>query len=612
MPTSSETTVPFRPPRARAFALTTLAACWAALTFGAIEPIQAALPNWDELSIDALTLCLQLGKVALVLFACLLPLALASAWLAPLRAPAIWTASCAAFWIQGDLFVWDYGTFDGSQLDWSAHAAKGWFELGVWLGLLSLGLWKATWVTRRTPKILAAIAVLQLAGLAGIVQQNSPYASRPQVVIGKQSPASEFATFSKGGNAIVVVLDAMQSDIFGSVLQSGALDEEMPEGFVYYRNAISLYMSTKFSLQSILTSRAVPSRVNWVGWLAETMRRSLPAVLAEQGFDSRIASFSPGSLACTQGSSALSCNTLVQLGAPDPARARNANRRSEVSLLARLAVFRLSPHLLKNRVYNEGRWLLPEIYPQQESSGIDPRLPAATRTDIQALRSLTSHIRVVEGAPRFRFLHLNSIHFPAWAGRDCCADRRSRVRSRQMDTAQCVLGELFRFFRALDAVGVYDTSAIVVVADHGSRQLRWVSKKSAGVPLEPPEAPGRSAIRNWWKALPVFLVKQPGARGAILESDHPVSLCDVPNTVIDALDIELEEEFECESVTRSPRRTPRFHYNYVERKRTPATRHFYNFSPIIVEGHSWHGSSWRWCDKKCRDEAYGPNEVGPD
>lgn len=593
-----------------------MAACWVALTFAMIEPLQAALPNWDELSIDALTLGLQLGKVALVLLACLMPIAFASAWFAPLRAPAIWTASCVAFWVQGDLFLWDYGTFDGSQLDWSAHAVKGWFEVGVWLGLLGFALWKADWVTPRAPKILAAIAVLQLAGLAGIVQQNSPYASRPPVAIGKESPASEFATFSKGKNAIVVVLDAMQSDIFSAVLQSEALDEEMPGGFVYYRNAISLYVSTKFSLQSILTSRAVPSRVNWVGWLAETMRRSLPAVLAEQGFDSRIASFSTGSLACTRASSVLPCNTLAQLGAPDSARALKADRRSEVSLLARLAVFRLLPHLLKNRVYNEGSWLLPEIYPRRESSGIDPGLPAATRADIQTLRSLTSHVRVVEGAPRFRFLHLNSVHFPGWAGSDCSADRSSRLRSRQMDTAQCVLGELFRFFRALDAAGVYDTSAIVVVADHGSHQLRWVNKEAVGVPLEPAEAPGRGAIKSWWKALPVFLVKQPGARGATLESDHPVSLCDVPNTVLDALDLELEGAFECESVTRSPRRTARFHYSYVEisnqKKRSRESRNFYNFVPILVEGHSWHGSSWRRCGKKCRLDADGPVEVDAD
>ena len=53
-------------------------------------------------------------------------------------------------------------------------------------------------------------------------------------------------------------------------------------------------------------------------------------------------------------------------------------------------------------------------------------------------------------------------------------------------------------------------------------------------------------IRGHWNGVPVFLVKPRGDRQPFRTSELPVSLCDLPSSIFDALAI--EHDFECESI----------------------------------------------------------------
>jgi len=146
--------------------------------------------------------------------------------------------------------------------------------------------------------MLGAVGCLRLVGLASSVYFNAPYEEKLPAPSASAVRAEEFASFSSRGNAIVVVLDSFQSDLFVEAMQSGTLDEQMPHGFVFYRNAVSPYTNTTFGLQAILTSRAVPAGVDGLEWRAEAMKTSLPARLAEKGFDVQLATFLPRFISC--------------------------------------------------------------------------------------------------------------------------------------------------------------------------------------------------------------------------------------------------------------------------------------------------------------------------
>jgi hypothetical protein len=76
-----------------------------------------------------------------------------------------------------------------------------------------------------------------------------------------------------------------------------------------------------------------------------------------------------------------------------------------------------------------------------------------------------------------------------------------------------------------------------------------------------------------------------------------VSLCDVPNSVIDGA-LSIEGDFECESIFsgQNPRRTPRIHYRYpnlAERRELGLSRgDGLPFEKYSVQGHSWLPDSW--------------------
>jgi hypothetical protein len=99
---------------------------------------------------------------------------------------------------------------------------------------------------------------------------------------------------------------------------------------------------------------------------------------------------------------------------------------------------------------------------------------------------------------------------------------------------------------------------------------------------------GRFA-RNYWIGVPVFLAKPLGDRQPFRTSELPVSLCDVPSSIFDALAI--EHDFECESIfsAEADRQQPRLHF-LLRGRINPGEQVI--FEEFAVEGHSWLPESW--------------------
>ena len=571
-------------------------AAWIATTVAFVEPLQAALLNWDDLAPGFQEILGRLSPIALIAFAGLVPLTFASCWFAPDRATALWVALCVALWAQGDCFVWEYGTFDGAPLDWAGQRDKAWLEAMVWFGLLGFALLRAKSLAKHSLRVLAGILVLQCGGLAGAAYENAPFAPRAARSGPVSDRVSELATLSSSANAIVFVLDMVQSDFIAEALRADDFAAGMPEGFVYFRNAASLYRTTQFSLQSILTSHAVPDGVDAMVWRAAAMESSLPAVLARRGFDSRLVTFAR-QIHCNREIPGIHCTRLAMWRDPSPSLAFESAVRADVSLLFQLGAFRLTPHWLKPRIYDAGAWGIPELYPRlSDPSALAADISLGTRDDLMLLETLIRDFRLEDAAPRFRFFHLHGAHYPNAINANC--ERLPTLTSDRdvaIETTRCLMHTLNRYFEVLIEGGVYDETLILVVSDHG-HPWEPVDPAVAEPPLPKPGRKGAGSLDNWYGGVPMFLAKAPGARGPLRISDRPVSLCDVPATVLDALEITDVEGFDCETVFTPERRTSRWHYryaDYTEQKSRPRnTRYRFQFERIRVDGHSWHPSSW--------------------
>ena len=82
-----------------------------------LEPTKSAVANWIEISLGFSELLGWLAVPSAIGFLVVATLAALSIAFAPRRAVPVLVAIYVALWAQGSLFVWDYGSFDGSPID---------------------------------------------------------------------------------------------------------------------------------------------------------------------------------------------------------------------------------------------------------------------------------------------------------------------------------------------------------------------------------------------------------------------------------------------------------------------------------------------------------------
>jgi hypothetical protein len=568
-----------------------------AATISLFEPLKSAVWNWSELSLGFSGL---LAKLALPFLAFWLTItALSSIAIVPFsrRTISVLVALCVSLWAQGNLFVWNYGHFDGSPISWSLYTVKGIYEIAFWATAIVFSIAKSAWVAPRARRIAAIVLALQLTALAAQIFQNAPFPTKPEL---PQHPASvqDVSLFSRERNVIIIVLDGLQADFFSEAMRDPEIAASMPPGFTHYRNATTLYLRTEESLLSILISRPIPDGVRKGAWLTEQMPKALPAKLSENGFTGIVTTFSP-LLKPKDPSWGYERIQNVTIGAAGSA---DAAWRKEVSGIFAVGIFRLAPHFAKKNVYYDGQWRIPQLYAVPTLWDDGPRIIEESRTDLATFHQLIESTAAGAASPQFRFLHLYGTH-TATISADC--ERRGKGKRRRIavSTAKCVLSRTYDFLHGLDEVGVYDQSLIFVVADHGAKKIPI--DVSAADPMIPDQSDHDSGSESdqppitWHgRGVPVFLAKPFGDRKELRASDAPVSLCDIPSSVFDALG--TESSFACESIftLRDSRENPRIVYTQHLPKKSreniglPTETPDQKNESYSVIGHSWLGESW--------------------
>ncbi|MEE3330837.1 MAG: sulfatase-like hydrolase/transferase, partial [Myxococcota bacterium] len=562
-----------------------------------IEPLKSVVTNWTEVSIGFGALASELVLPWLCAFVVLAVAGILSTRVLPRCGVAIGIALYLLLWLQSNVLIWSYGPFDGMPLDWGQHAGKGLVEAVIWLSVLAAALLRPMWFERRWLGWVGMIAALQGASLAGHWQEHAPLVAKPEPVI--NALEADLPIHSSTNNVIVVVLDALQSDFFAQALGDPSFRARVPDGLTYYRNAISVYIHTEFSLQTMLTGRAIPDGVQYEEWADRALGNSVMSRLEERGFEPSFVTGAGRVMFCDMGG--ITCMVPSEL-ARGGAVVAGAQRRRDVDAMFRLGLFRLVPHAFKRFTYDAGIWRIPSLYGVDARGEVDPRILPETQDDLRIFKYLVDELRV-EGAPRFKFLHFRGVHFPATVDSKCAfsakrsdaIERREKWRERFVGMTHCVGTRLFQYLDALDRVGVYDNSLIFIVSDHGSPVIP-VEPSVSRLPVPPAVRGAVPALEDSWRGVPVFLVKPRGARGELRVSDRPVSLCDIPASILDS-DGD-PGDFPCSSVFADvPDKLTRFHYRYPDRseQREAGIQHLkrLDFTQYEVRGHSWRPESWQ-------------------
>jgi hypothetical protein len=474
------------------------------------------------------------------------------------------TVLSLALWIQSNLILQSPRVLAGTVIDWSQYVWQGWADRALWgvAILLALAAMRRGW--RWPPSVLLALCAIQV-GAVLLQAASSP----PRWVDRTTFDESQRYALSTRQNVIVLVLDTFQSDLFQELLDDQPGIREALPGFTYFRNATAGFPSTAPSIPFILTGRQYDNATPFDQFVRDAfVDGSLPQVLKATGHHVyyNSAYLWPAMYADERTSShASSAGTMPYTLAP----------WARASMLLVLGAFRSAPQDVKQLV-------------ERPVVEIATRGAVAWGDDRTFFDEFERETRASLDVPAFKYYHLQGLHPPLRYDAALRSANRPFVRANALDQARGLVSMLRRMVAALRSRGLYDSTALFVLADHGASlepRLVNVEARSRSVAGATPLATAHTF------GLPLLLAKPFDGRAALVASDTPVSIGDLGATVGDTLGLAAEfpgmSVFEQAQAPR-PRRVLRYdpdRLNLNQPRFPPLTEY-------LVSGFSWLGESW--------------------
>lgn len=381
--------------------------------------------------------------------------------------------------LQGNGLNADYGALNGQAIVWEDYTVYGLINTALWAGILFICLSLRQW--KRFGALCVVLPCLLAVGEGGWIAYRAAQAPTPQT----ETYLSQVGLYTVGTeeNLLVLVLDSVDADQFAQALAEDPDLSRRLEGFTWYRNAMGLSDPTKYGLPALLTGQAYTQPVDYAGFIAAAYADApLYTMLAGDVWDAR---FFTDSRYVSLDAGVVDNLAREELAVNDPAGLTRD--------LLRLCAFRYAPHFLKPQLWMYSNVFLPYAQAQGEPvyEVTDPAFDARLREEgLEA---------TVERA--FRLIHLTGMHPPYTMDADCQYQAQGVTAQEQMRGCLRLAEDYLEQLRAL---GVYDRSAVLILADHGTETVHR----------------------------PLLLLKRPGDTGEMAVNDAPVSYADLPATYV--------------------------------------------------------------------------------
>lgn len=480
-----------------------------------------------------------------------------------------------------DLFY--YGAFNGERFDLRAHGWKFWAEWIGWLAAFPLATWGLAKV-KRLPAWLFALPVLSFVLLlAPALQANRAGAAANASA---EIDPGVF-TFSSVRNLVHLLPDGFQGDVVRQVFDEHPELAARFEGFTLFTDHVGMYQGTAPSLHTILTGQPFPLERGFsYDWARPEIRaQSYQKSLLDQGW--RVDYVPISGWICVDGADSCEVRPFNDMKARGYYRHRTEDALYSARLIADLSMFRLTPMYLKEKIHNEGRWLLADTTLDGSSPWPDP-----------VIHEWTDRLRVIDDRPVYKWYHYIGTHIPAKWDADCGQlEAPAKERQDYLGQAYCVLNNLAGLLDRMKTEGIYDQTAFIISGDHGFN-------------ITPDDSPSPPLNAGMYRGLagsgrPTLLVKQVGSREPLGFSSLPTYLVDVAPTALELAGIDSPQRTAFEAPKVSDRIRWFRHYSIPN---------FWTGNPIpyveyAVGQPASEGSEWPMSD--IRDYGEAPSAYEP-
>jgi hypothetical protein len=416
-------------------------------------------------------------------------------------------------WAQGNLMVGDYGVLNGQDIDWSGHAWRNRHELALWLSVPVVSVIFARKIFSTAVFASQVLIALQVVLLAYTALQADPDARAKW-----EGPPEAIFELSSKQNVFHFVLDGFQSDAFHDIVKAERAEmDRQYSGFTFFSNHMGAFPTTIVSIPAMLSGSVYRNQEPMRRFIAKEFKRaSIFRVMRDQGY--RVDAVSGLSY------DRPSATNYYRL--PTPYVTYDAYVRFAGWQLADFALFRHSPHVLKPWIYNDQSWRLQTQFGQSVDTPGRRYMPVNGQA---FLADYTARMRVAHDRPNYKYLHVGIPHWPVSVNADCeYIGAQSQRRRNYTDQARCGIRRVGAFLDKLRALGLYDSSLILISSDHGVAlpPTEFTGERDVfGAPLS--ELAGSS--------LALLVVKPPSSTGPVRISEAPSMITDIPATIVDTL-----------------------------------------------------------------------------
>lgn len=355
-------------------------------------------------------------------------------------------------YIQGNFRIGNLPPMDGSAADWSKYTGENIITLLIWLAVTGLVLFIYKYVKDKGFVSVIKVVSVLMAVILSITLVTTGIGSRN--VIKKSLFVStkdgEFRA-SRKDNLLILVLDALDAYTYDEVKEAHPEYEEWFKDFTYFPNMTSVFPFTTRSVPQMLTGKIFENEVDFTEYSTDALDNAeFFRHLEENNY--RIGIYE------TEFSYNGNKLNRFENFRTDDISLNMAAKNTFIKEQFKLVLFKYLPYFLKPYVGSNTNSFASMIWPQPfRMDNWD------FYEDIK-----TAEVEYID-ENNFRFIHVEGAHVPFRYDKDMnwiSEDEGSYYKNIE---ASMTLANAY--LQKLKDAGVYDNSAIIIMADHGSRIL---------------------------------------------------------------------------------------------------------------------------------------------
>jgi hypothetical protein len=496
-------------------------------------------------------------------------------------------------WLQGNVFVWNYGVLNGQEINWNSYQIYGFIDGIIWLFFLILAFVKSALISRIARKVSLAFLTIQLISLFMVII-HAP--AEPIAKFYRQDIKSQF-NFSKERNVIILIPDNFQADVFQEIIDENINYRNIFRGFTYFRNTVGGFPTTYPSVPLILTGQYYDNSIPIQQFIKEAyISNSIPYILKKHNY----LVYLP-----------LDCTIYVN----ENVASNFIKKRPELFLtfdqlssFFKITLFRCLPHFFKKHIEISGvpeklSFNLKKVPSDSDNNLSDnsdlninddlknyPKKDPNNHinSDIEFIKNLILKARSKSPQYTFKYYHLRGAHPPFRINEQLKYEKLPNNRYGYKQQAKAMLKISAIFLDQLRKIGIYDHSMIFIIGDHGEYGNNIGVKT-----LDYAQGPNKIDIANrFGSGIPLVLAKPFFSNGELNISNAPISLSDLRATIFSKLD--FKEKISGISIfdQKDSDIRQRRYLRYTWQNEFWANKYLPVMHEYVVTGFSWLTESW--------------------